>query len=467
MTSPFKAAASLPVPDRLAWWQESRMGMSLHFGAYSVPARGEWIRSINRVSVADYQPWVDALVPDSGCCREWAKLAKRMGAKYVVLTTKHHDGFCLFDSQHTTYTTMHSPAQRDIVREYVEALRAEGLRVGLYYSLVDWHHPDYPAWQDRQHPLRHDPASEARDAQGDWSRYVRYMQAQVEELCTNYGTIDLFTFDFSYWDFHGEKWGATELVKMIRRLQPTAVFNDRLGREGIKQAAPPAYVGDFDHAEQDIPNQPVCNAVGERIPWESWFTLNNSWCHSLHDRDWKKPADIIRALVNCVSKGGNLMINVGPDARGHVAPEAVQICEAVGDWMLRNSESIRGCGNADLPVPEWGRFTRRGNYLYAHLLHQPIGHFNLSGLRGWVKDARVLATGTEALICDYWNPGIQTFDAPDDIFCNLNANTAGTYPLPDATDAVVRFTVTTEAEREKLLAGYRTAFARSQERKPF
>lgn len=129
---------------------------------------GEWIRSNNRLSVAEYQPWVEALVPDSGCCREWARLAKRLGAEYVALTAKHHDGFCLFDSQHTTYSTKHSPAQRDSVREYVEALRAEGLRVGLYYSLVDWHHPDYPAWQDRQQPLRHDPASEARDARGDW-----------------------------------------------------------------------------------------------------------------------------------------------------------------------------------------------------------------------------------------------------------------------------------------------------------
>jgi alpha-L-fucosidase len=170
--------------------------------------------------------------------------------------------------------------------------------------------------------------------------------------------------------------------------------------------------------------------------------------------------------VNCVSKGGNLMLNVAPDAKGHLDPEVVRICSEVGDWLERNTESIRGCGIAEVPKPEWGRFTQRGRQLYAHLLEPVIGHVNLPGLRGHVKDARLVASGAEAIICDYWNPGIQTFDDPEDIFFNLGPKTAATYPLPDRQDTVVRFTLTDEAEREHVLEGYRQAYQRATEWRP-
>lgn len=456
-----------PTPDRLQWWLEARFGMSLHFGLYSIPARGEWVRSTERLSLEAYGRYFEQFDPSPDCCREWARLAKRMGAQYVVLTTKHHDGFCLFDSGLTSYSITATPYRRDLIKDYVEALRAEGLRVGFYYSLVDWQHPDYPAWQDRQHPLRHDPASQARDAEADWPRYQRYFHGQVEELCRNYGTIDLLVFDFSYWDFVDERWGAAELVQKIRALQPNVIFNDRLSREGIKQAEPPSWVGDFDHAEQDIPKGPVLNAAGQRVPWESWVTLSNSWCHAPYDRDYKQAGDIIRALVNCVSKGGNLMLNVAPDAKGHIDPEAASICAAIGDWLQRNGESIYGCTIADVPKPEWGRFTQRGRQLYAHLLEPVIGHINLPGLRGRVKDARLVASGAEAIICDYWNPGVQTFDDPDDIFVNLGPRIAATYPPPDRMDTVLGFTLTDESERQQLLERYRRDFEQALERRPF
>jgi alpha-L-fucosidase len=448
--------------ERLNWWRTARLGMSLHLGPYSVPGRGEWLRSTERLSVAQYKRHVDALDLRPGCAREWARLAKAMGAGYVVLTTKHHDGFCLFDSQLTTYKY-----ERDLVREYVEALRAEGLRVGLYYSLVDWHHPDYPATGDRQHPLRADPASPARDAQADWSRYLAYLHGQVRELCTNYGTIDLLVFDFSYWDFVDQTWGAAELVRDIRRLQPKVIFNDRMSREGIKRAQPPEWVGDFDHAEQNIPRDIVRNDLGQAIPWESWFTVSNSWAWNAHDRDFKSAATLVRALVNCVSKGGNLMINVGPDARGLVSEAQQAPLRELGRWLERNGESIRGAGPADLPKPEWGRWTQRDGFLYAHLTDQPIGHICLPGLRGQVADPVVVATNTEAILTDYWNPGVQTFDAPEDIFFNLHSNVAGTYPLPDSLDAVVRFRLIDGAEREAQLTHWRERFAAAMVRKPF
>jgi alpha-L-fucosidase len=437
----------IALSERMKWFVEARFGLSLHFGLYSIPARGEWIRSTERLSVEDYQAYFDSFQPDAGCAREWARAARVAGAKYCVLTAKHHDGFCLWDSQLTDYKSTNTPARRDIIREYVDALREEGIRVGLCYSLIDWHHPDYPAWGDRQHPLRDDPASRVRDEQCHWPRYLDYMHGQIEELLGgNYGRIDVLVVDFSYNDFIGEKWGASELMRKIRRLAPDIVVNDRLGFEPIKQAEPPDYVGDYDHVEQNIPREAVTNALGQRIPWEAWMTISNSWAFAPHDRHWKSAATLVRALVNCVSKGGNLMLNVGPDPRGQLPAEALSILEEVGQWLQLNEESIRGCGAADFPKPEWGRFTQNGDKLYAHLLEPVIGHINLPGLRGRVKNGRVLSTGTEAGLCSYWNPGVQTFDAPEDIFFNFSKPPQATFPLLDARDTVVRFELVADGE---------------------
>ncbi len=453
--------------ERLAWFHEARFGMSLHWGLYSIPGRGEWIRAVEKMSVDQYAPYFDAFAPEPGCCRSWAKLAREAGMKYILLTAKHHDGFCLFDSKLTQYKSTNTPARRDLVKEFVEATRAEGIRVGLYYSLIDWHHDDYPAYGDRQHPLRLDPASQARDAKCDWSRYLRYLHGQVEELLSNYGKIDLLAFDFSYWDYVGEKWGATDLMRMVRRLQPDIIVNDRLSREGIKQANPPEYTGDVDHVEQDVPRAQVTNSAGMPITWESWLTINNSWCFNPGDKDFKQPRAIIGALVNCVSKGGNLLFNVSPDARGHIGTESVDILRQVGNWMRVNGESIYGCGASSFPKPEWGRFTQRAKVLYAHLLEQMMGHITLPDLRGRVKNPVVLATGAAGILCDYWNPGIQTFDAPGDIFFNFKPPVANTWPLPDSTDTVVRFDLTDEVERLVLEQQFRTQYEDAIKRVPF
>ena len=456
-----------PLSDRMKWFVEARFGLSLHFGLYSIPGRGEWIRSAERLSVEDYQQYFDTFQPDAGCAREWARAARLAGAKYCVLTAKHHDGFCLWDSALTSYKSTNTPARRDIIREYVDALREEGIRVGLYYSLVDWHHPDYPAWGDRQHPLRHDPASQARDEKCEWPRYLEYMHGHVEELLTNYGPIDLMVFDFSYWDYIGEKWGASELVKKIRRLAPDMIFNDRLGFEAIKQAEPPSYVGDYDHAEQNIPRAPVTNVLGQRVPWEAWMTINNCWTFNPHDQNWKSAATLVRALVNCVSKGGNLMLNIGPDARGHLPTQGLKILEEVGQWLAVNGESIYGCDASEFAKPEWGRYTQNGDQLYAHILEPVIGHVNLPDLLGRVKNGRVLTTGTEATIYPYWNPGIQTFDSPDDTFFNFGSPPQATFPLPDNRDTVVRFNLTDEDEARQIRKRTTEEFARATSRLPF
>jgi alpha-L-fucosidase len=449
----------------MKWWTESRFGLSLHWGLYSVLGRGEWVRSVERLTVEQYRPCFEQFSPAPDFAKRWARLARESGATHVVLTTKHHDGFCLFDSNLTDYTSVRAPScRRDLVREYVDALRAEGLRVGLYYSLVDWHHPDAgPVFGDRQHPLRHDPAQQSLDPKRDWSRYVRYLHGQVEELLTNYGTIDLLVFDFSYWDFRGERWGAAELMRTVRRLQPDVIVNDRLGFEPIKQWPRPEYAGDFDHSEQDVPREPVRNAGGDAIPWESWISLGNSWCHSAAgDPHLKSAKTIVRTLVNCVSKGGNFCVNLAPDASGAIDESQASIMREVGAWLARNGESIRGCVAAPLPKPEWGRWTQSadGSRLYAHFLDQPIGHACLPGLRGVVANPHCLATRGPIELSDYWNPGVQTFDGPDDIFLNWRTPVMCTWPLPDDIDTVVRFDVAKDA-RERDSA--RTALADAHE----
>jgi len=425
------------VPSHLKWWQEGRFGLSLHWGLYSIPGRGEWIRSVEQLTDAEYQSNFDSFNPDEGCALEWARVARKAGAQYVTLTTKHHDGFCLFDSQLTDFKSTNTPARRDLVQEFVDALRAEGLRIGFYYSLVDWHHPDYPAAGDRQHPLRQHPGSPDRDSRSNWAGYVDYFHGQLMELCSNYGPIDLLVFDFSYGDYFGEKWASAELMRKIRSCQPDVVINDRLGREALKEITPPSYAGDFDQTEMDIPRAPVCNKAGQAIPWEAWFTLTNSWSHNPSDQTFKSSATIIRALVNCVSKGGNLTLNIAPDPRGHLDTETWRILSEIGDWLAKNGESIYGCGPAEFAKPEWGRFTQNGKLLYAHVLEPVIGHINLPNLRSRIKNGRVLATGAEAKLCDYWNPGIQTFDEPGDIFFNFSEPAQNTWPLPDAYDTVI------------------------------
>nr|WP_245589891.1 alpha-L-fucosidase [Caldanaerobius polysaccharolyticus] len=270
---------------RTMWFMHDRFGMFIHWGLYAIPARGEWVRSHERLSIEDYQPFFQEFNPVNYDPRKWAMAAKEAGMKYAVLTTKHHDGFCLFDSQLTDYKATNTPAGRDLVREYVEAFREEGLRVGFYYSLLDWHHEDYPAYGDRHHPMRDNQLY--RDKKHDFSRYVEYMHGQVKELLTNYGKIDIMWFDFSYDDKIGEAWKATELVKMVRSLQPDIIIDNRLGGN-IRSVNPEVYAGDFASPEQIIPPEGILDEAGNPIPWEACITMNNHWGIALQIKTLKR-----------------------------------------------------------------------------------------------------------------------------------------------------------------------------------
>lgn len=425
---------------RTEWFREARFGMFIHFGLYATPARGEWVRSAERMSIEEYRPFFEGFNPHKLDLDAWMQTAKNAGMRYVVLTAKHHDGFCLFDSKLTDYTSMNTPYGRDIIAEYVAAARRHGLRVGIYYSLVDWHHPDYPAFGDRQHPHRDD--ERYRSVEHLFDVYLDYMHGQVRELCSNYGTIDILWFDFSYWQMRGEAWRATELVEMVRELQPNVLIDNRLGGTMEAEQLEP-YAGDFAGPEQMIPRRPVSNDAGQPLPWESCITLNNSWGYNAQDFDWKDAGFVIRCLANAVSKGGNLLVNVGPNALGEIPEQSVVILDEVGEWMARNGASVYGCGQAAFEKPEWGFFTQRGRELYAHVLHENVGHYALPGLAGKALTARLLSDESEVHLGPFWNSeaGGEVFGEPDDLYMNFGLPFAKTFTPPDSRDSVVRITL--------------------------
>lgn len=417
---------------RTEWFLQDRFGMFIHWGLYAIPARGEWVRSAEKISVEDYQAYFDEFNPADYNPRDWARAAKQAGMKYAVLTAKHHDGFCLFDSALTDYKSTNTKAGRDLVREFLDAFRAEGLKVGLYYSLLDWHHEHYPAYGDSFHPMRENEGYK-RDPQA-FTQYVDYMHGQVKELLTNYGRLDVMWFDFSYKHMSGKMWRAHELMQMIRTLQPHIVVDNRLASEDDESASiysrsPSFYSGDFASPEQIIPPRGVTDEDGKSIPWEACITLNNNWGYSAMDRAYKSSTTIIRKLVECVSKNGNLLLNIGPTAKGEFPPEALQILLEVGDWMKGNQNSIYSCTASELPKPEWGRYTQNGSKLYAHVFEESIGPVCLAGLEGKVKNARLLSDGSELFVTRPWNAG----RFPEDAFVSFTKPES----LPDKRDTVI------------------------------
>lgn len=419
---------------RMAWFRDARFGMFIHWGLYAIPARGEWVRSVERIPEEEYLPFFDEFDPKGCDMREWARMAKRAGMKYAVLTSKHHEGFCLFDTATTDFKSTKTPSGRDFVREFLDAFRAEGLKVGLYYSLLDWHHPDYPHYGDANHPMRGEPSHSNENR--DFDRYLDYMHEQVRELCTNYGKLDIMWFDFSYGDLRGEAWRGHQLVNMVRALQPGVIIDNRIEVSGegfgsLAEGHPNPWHGDFVSPEQIIPPNGLQDANGDDLVWEACVTMNNNWGYTANDKNFKPASMLVRKLVECVSKGGNLLLNVGPDASGRIPPESRAILSEIGDWMELNGESIYGCGKAGMEKPDIGRLTRRGNTLYYHVFENTIGAIPLEGLRReQVKAARLLSTGAELHLPQNWIYN----NYPDVVFCDLGPSPI----LPDETDTVIK-----------------------------
>ncbi len=384
--------------ERLKWWTDARFGMFIHWGLYAQAARHEWVKKRERISDEDYQKYFEIFNPDLFDPADWAKKAKAAGMKYAVITTKHHEGFNMFASKYTDYNVMNTPYGKDIIKQWVDAFRAEGLGIGFYYSLIDWHHPEYTI--DRVHPQSANSKEEydKLNKDRDMSIYREYLKNQVREILTNYGKIDILWLDYSFPGEFGkghDDWGSVELLKMVRKLQPEIIVNDRAD---IKD-----YWGgwDFTTPEQfKVQKWPEENGV--RIPWETCQTFSGSWGYYRDEHTWKDNKQLLVLLIESVSKGGNLLLNVGPTARGTFDERADNALEGMGEWMKYNSRSIYGCTQApdEFVAPDNTLLTYNPetNRLYVHLLDYPLQNFLMPDMGDKVKYAQFLHDASEIKI---------------------------------------------------------------------
>lgn len=372
-----------------AWFTHDRFGLFIHWGLYALPARHEWVKHNEKISDEDYQRYFEHFDPDLYDPATWARSARQAGMQYAVITTKHHEGFCLWDSQYTTYKAPNTPAGRDLLRPWVEAFRAEGLKIGFYHSLIDWHHPAFPV--DGYHPQRDDLAFRERESQRDVREYADYLYNQVRELLSNYGKIDLLWFDFSYssadWGWSKGKgkddWQSERLLKLVHELQPQILVNNRAEVEG-----------DFHTPEQVQPRGWV-KVDGQEVLWEACQTLNGSWGYDRDNLNWKAPDLLVRMLIDSVSKGGNLLLNVGPTARGEIDARAQRTLAALGEWMRLHQKSIYGATRSEFRAPQDCRLTQRGKRLYLHVFSWPMEALYLDGMAQQVEYAQLLNDGSE------------------------------------------------------------------------
>ncbi|MEI6512122.1 MAG: alpha-L-fucosidase [bacterium] len=346
---------------RLAWFREARFGMFIHWGLYAQLGRHEWAMNYEQIPIEEYEKLADTWNPKPNAARQWAKTAKQAGMRYMVMTTKHHEGYFLWDTKMTDYNSVKRSPGRDLVAEYVEAARAEGLKVGFYYSLMDWHHPDGAMCKVNEAARR---------------RFIDFTHGAVKELCSNYGKLDILWYDVN-WPLDAEEWESDKLCRMAKALQPDIIINDR---SGIPE--------DFGTPEGHI------TAAESGRAWEACMTFNDSWGYTPIDVNYKNAWQVHQMLRQVAIGHGNLLLNIGPTPEGDVPPECEKILGEVGDWMKRNGKSIY---DATDPLEDhWnvmGLFTLKGQTAYYHCHRWPGKELALGGITSKVLSVKYLKDG--------------------------------------------------------------------------
>jgi len=369
-TKNFLSETKAQKKQRMKWWEDARFGLFIHWGLYSVPAgewkgdttHAEWIRTTAQIPIHEYEQFVQQFDPEKFNAEEWVKLAKAAGMKYIVITSKHHDGFCMFDTKQTDFDIMSTPFHRDVMKELAAACKKEGIQLCFYHSIMDWHHPDYLPRREWEKDTTATGAS--------FDNYVSYMKNELKELLTNYGKIGVLWFD-GQWENTWTHERGRDLYEYVRSLQPSILINNRVdvGRADMGQTKS-GFAGDFGTPEQEIPATGIPGA-----DWESCMTMNNNWGYNSHDDHWKSSEDLVRKLIDIASKGGNFLLNVGPTAEGVFPQASIERLRDIGSWMNINRESIYATQASPFKNLSWGRCTQKpitgGTRLYLHIFDWP------------------------------------------------------------------------------------------------
>jgi len=424
---------------RMAWFNQDRFGLFIHWGVYSVPAGewdgkknyGEWFMEETKMPVSQYEKYAQQFNPVKFDARAWVKAAKAAGMKYIVITSKHHDGFGMYRSDLTDWCIKSTPFQRDPLKELADACAAEGLRLCFYHSIMDWHHPDWGqrrAWNDKA------------TGTPDMDRYTDYMKGQLKELLTRYGPIGILWFD-GEWEKPWTHERGVDLYNYVRSLQPEIIINNRVGKgragmAGMDQGS--ERIGDYGTPEQNIP----AKGFGPGVAWESCMTMNNHWGYNRADNNWKSTQTLVRNLIDCASKGGNYLLNVGPTSEGLIPEASLERLKQIGDWMKVNGQTIYGTSASPFSRLPWGRCTTKvvgdETTLYLHVFDWPKdGKLVVPGLKNAVKSARLLA-GDQSL---------KSGKAGEDVVVAVPAS------APDAISSTVVLTIRGEPDVTALVIG--------------
>ena len=384
--------------DRTAWYRNAKFGMFIHWGPYSLASvEASW--PIMRptpggITEAEYRALPARFNPTNFDPNAWIDLARSAGQQYMVLTTKHHDGFCMFDSSYTDYKITNTPYGKDIVKQLSAACDARDMRLGFYYSPPDMHHPGF---RDTSKPASTNWHGEPE--RPEWSSYLQYMQLQLAELLTRYGPAALIWFDGLG---HQEKYDGERFLKQIHSLQPATLVNDRIGVPGdyvtpeqFIPAAIPTRQAHFDAVDQNVNKElrPGIPRPEDFQLWETCMTINNTWAYNMHDRDFKSAQVLIRSLVEVASRGGNFLLNVGPQPDGIIQPEFQERLRSVGDWLAVNGDSIYGTSYGPVQDVNAIRTTSKRNIVFVHVFDWPSAALSVPGLKAKVISAHLLASG--------------------------------------------------------------------------